>query len=146
MVVNNILVVCVGNMCRSPTAHALLDEMLPGKNIESAGLMAPPNRGADQTAIDVAERHGIDISNHVTQSLTSEIVLKNDLVLAMEFPHVENILEKVPFAMGKVMLLGHWSSDLEIPDPHRRSIETYETVFSQLKNEARNWANKLDPS
>jgi len=144
MHVNSILVVCVGNMCRSPTAHVLLDSALPGANIDSAGLMAPRNRGADQMAIDVAARHDVDISSHTTQLLTPELVMKNDLVLAMEFSHVANILEKVPFAMGKVMLFGHWNSDLEIPDPYKRSEEIYETVFVQLKNEAHNWAKKLD--
>ena len=51
---NNILVVCVGNICRSPTAERLLQRYHPELKVESAGLGALVGKGADPTAISVA--------------------------------------------------------------------------------------------
>ncbi|MBG0943674.1 protein tyrosine phosphatase, partial [Escherichia coli] len=48
---NNILVVCVGNICRSPTAERLLQRYHPELKVESAGLGALVGKGADPTAI-----------------------------------------------------------------------------------------------
>lgn len=54
---NNILVVCVGNICRSPTAERLLQRYHPELKVESAGLGALVGKGADPTAISVAAEH-----------------------------------------------------------------------------------------
>ena len=54
---NNILVVCVGNICRSPTAERLLQRYHPELKVESAGLGALVGKGADPTAISIAAEH-----------------------------------------------------------------------------------------
>ena len=58
---NNILVVCVGNICRSPTAERLLQRYHPELKVESAGLGALVGKGADPTAISVAAEHQLSL-------------------------------------------------------------------------------------
>ena len=55
---DNILVVCHGNVCRSPVGEALLKKLLPHRNIQSAGLGALVGRNADTTAVELARQEG----------------------------------------------------------------------------------------
>lgn len=54
---NKILVVCVGNVCRSPTAERLLKRFHPSLTVASAGLGALVGKGADPAAASVASAH-----------------------------------------------------------------------------------------
>lgn len=53
---NKILVVCVGNICRSPTGEWLLKKYIPDKTIESAGINALIGNDADAKALEVAKK------------------------------------------------------------------------------------------
>ena len=55
-----ILVVCVGNICRSPTGERLFRERLPGRQVSSAGVSALVDKPADKVASEVAQQHGLD--------------------------------------------------------------------------------------
>ena len=81
MMFNKILVVCVGNICRSPTGEALLKQKLPNHTIASAGVGALVGDPADAQASQVAQQHGVDLSTHVAQQLTSELAAQYDLML-----------------------------------------------------------------
>ncbi|MDM9541800.1 protein tyrosine phosphatase, partial [Klebsiella pneumoniae] len=61
---NSILVVCTGNICRSPIGERLLRTFLPGKKIDSAGTGALIDHSADDSAIRVASLHGISLKEH----------------------------------------------------------------------------------
>ena len=60
---NTVLVVCAGNICRSPTAEYLLKEKLANHSIKvsSAGLTAIVGRSAEQTAAKIAMSNNIDM-------------------------------------------------------------------------------------
>ena len=77
---DKILVVCVGNICRSPTGERVLQQLLPNKNIASAGIAAEKSRligkPADDTAILIAAEHGIDVENHQSQQVTPQLCKK----------------------------------------------------------------------
>ncbi len=102
------LVVCVGNICRSPTRERLLKRALPEKRIASAGLGALKGDLADQTASEVAARHGLSLEGHNAQQLTASMCRDFDLILVMEKRHIEQVNRIDPAARGKTMLLGHW--------------------------------------
>lgn len=59
-----ILVVCVGNICRSPTGERLLRERLPGRQVSSAGVSALVDKPADKVASEVAQLHGLSLEGH----------------------------------------------------------------------------------
>src|SRR3546814_2115764 len=70
MTMNRILLVCIGNICRSPLAEALLKQHFPDKTVHSAGLAALVGHPADSTAQDIAHQHGLDLSAHRAQQIT----------------------------------------------------------------------------
>ena len=63
---NKILVVCVGTICRSPTAERLLRSHLPSLTVESAGLGALVGKAADERAASVAAEHAISLEGRAT--------------------------------------------------------------------------------
>ena len=106
---NNILLVCVGNICRSPVAEALLKAQFPDKNIWSAGLAALVGKPADPLAQAIAAEHGLDISAHRAQQLTSWMCAKADLLLVMEEGHKQELANQYPLARGKSIAWATWA-------------------------------------
>ncbi|HAK33826.1 MAG TPA: protein tyrosine phosphatase [Pantoea sp.] len=141
--ITSVLVVCVGNICRSPTGERLLKRALPEKRIASAGLSALKGYPADQTASEVAARHGLSLEGHHAQQLTASMCRDFDLILVMEKRHIEQVNRIDPAARGKTMLLGHWLNQQEIADPYRKSREAFEEVYGLLENATQKWVNVL---
>lgn len=140
---NKILVVCVGNICRSPTGERLLKHYQPALTVESAGLGALVGKGADATATRVAEDHQLSLAGHSARQLTGRMCREYDLILVMEKRHIAALCEIAPEMRGKVMLFGHWDGEREIPDPYRKSREAFEAVYTLLDRSARQWAQAL---
>ncbi|CPR13641.1 protein-tyrosine-phosphatase [Brenneria goodwinii] len=140
---DSILVVCVGNICRSPTGERLLKQALSGKKIASAGLNALVDKPADATAAEVAAAHGLSLEGHSAQQLTSSLCRQYDLILVMEKGHIDAVGHVAPEVRGKTMLFGHWLNQQEIADPYRKSREAFEFVYSQLEQSAQKWVQAL---
>lgn len=139
-----ILVVCVGNICRSPTGERLLKQALPTKKIASAGLGALVGKPADEMATQVANQHNLSLEGHEAQQLTSSLCRQYDLILVMEKKHIDGVNRIAPEVRGKTMLFGHWLNQQEIADPYRKSREAFEFVYSQLEQSAQKWAQALN--
>ncbi|MCM0147581.1 low molecular weight phosphotyrosine protein phosphatase [Photobacterium galatheae] len=144
---NNILVVCVGNICRSPSGEALLKQLLPGKNICSAGLSTEKSglsgKSADRIANEIAAENGVSLDGHQAQQLTEKLCREFDLILVMEKGHVDAVVSIAPEARGKTMLFGQWIGQQDIPDPFRMSREAYEHAYLLIDKAAHAWAQKL---
>ena len=144
---SNILVVCVGNICRSPTGERVLQQLLPNKTISSAGIAVEKSRltgkSADETAKLIASEKGFSLENHQAQQLTAQLCSKQDLILVMEQGHIDALTEIVPEARGKTMLFGHWMNPVDIPDPYRQSREAFDHAYSLIEQSAQAWAKKL---
>lgn len=140
---NAILVVCTGNICRSPTGERMLRRWLPGKTIESAGTAALVGHGADAAAMRIASRHCISLEGHHGRQFTAELSSQYDLILVMEQEHIKQITRIAPEARSKSMLLGHWLNQAEIPDPWRKSDEAFDHVFQLMTQSCQAWASKL---
>ena len=143
---NSILVVCVGNICRSPTGERLLQQLLPDKQISSAGLGALVGQPMDELAAEIALQHGLDPTGHVAHQLTSEMCKQADIILAMSKLDIEKICQISPESRGKAMLFTRWNGDFEIPDPYRRERIRYEQAFELLDEGARAWQQALQRS
>lgn len=143
-----ILVVCVGNICRSPVGEKLLQAYFPHKSIASAGIASERSRlvgkAADSMMIEVAAARGVDISNHRSQQLTPELCRQAELILVMEKGHIEQVRLISPESSGKVMLFGHWlEGNKDIPDPYRQSKEVFDYAYNLIDEAARKWQQKL---
>lgn len=139
---DRILIVCVGNICRSPMAEFLLAHQMPGTEVHSAGLAAMVGEPADSIAQELMRERGIDISAHCARQLTPEMVMEHDLVLAMEIDHVQSILNLYPYARGKVHLLGKWINE-DIPDPYRKSNELFRHTLDLIDRSLYTWQIRL---
>lgn len=121
-------------------AKGLLKKMLAGREIQvmSAGVSAIPGFRPTRETIEVMAKEGIDVSGHLTQRLTEEMVRQADTVLVMEYWHKEQILRLVPSAKSKVFLLREFvdhvpETELEILDPIAKPFEIYESCFQTIK-------------
>ena len=130
-VINNILVLCLGNICRSPMAEGLLKEKFPEKIISSAGLRGMTDWTADPSSVRIMQKHGMDISSHRARNLTRQMIEEADLILTMEAQQTQLVESRFPEARGKVIRLGEYGG-YDIADPFNRSLEffmkTYELI------------------
>lgn len=142
----NILVLCTGNICRSPLAAARLKHAVEAKggNIEvrSAGLGALVGHPADPSALAVAEARGLDVSDHVAQQLNPDLVNWADLILVMEHRQRSYLIEQLPTISGKVLLFGHWIGE-EVPDPYLEDLEVFEDMMDLIDQAAVEWGKRL---
>lgn len=143
----NILVVCVGNICRSPVAEALLKSALQAKGkkkhtVNSAGLGALVGHKPDKMVIDLMLEKGIDISGYRAQQINQEIIYKADLILVMEVAHKELIEHEEPSARGKVFRLGEWG-DFDIPDPYQQERKVFRNVVQLIEKGVTEWVVKI---
>jgi protein-tyrosine phosphatase len=142
---NKILVVCIGNICRSPTAEALLKSRLAQRGIEvsSAGIHALVDKPMDSTALEVLREHGDDHPDHQGRQLTRELLQQADVILTMEQGHVLKIAQMAPEVRGKTFLLGKWQNNQEIPDPYRQQKVAFEHVYQLMAQGVDSWSQKL---
>jgi protein-tyrosine phosphatase len=140
---DNILVVCVGNICRSPTAERIFQQKMPTKIISSAGLQALVGHDMDQRAASLLKVNGYDTRQHVARKLNRELVVEADLILVMENDHQGLLMKQYPEASGKILLLGKWQGGIDIPDPYRKSNEVFSHVFNQVEKNTISWCERL---
>lgn len=141
--ISSVLVVCVGNICRSPVGERLLAMACPELRVESAGIGALAGHGPDETATQTAIAAGVGLSGHIARQFTAEIAAPFDLILVMEKGHAEVIRQQVPQMGGKTMLYSQWTGKKDIADPYRKSTEFHALVFEQLQQASAGWAEKL---
>ena len=142
MAFENILVVCVGNICRSPMAEALLRQRYPDKNIDSAGVGALVGHSADPAALAIMHAQQLDISSHVAKQIDESLAKKADLIFTMSDSQTKWIEERWPFCRGKTFKLGHWQ-DKDIADPYKHNMSAFETAYEDIVNGLEQWADKV---
>lgn len=137
----NILIVCIGNICRSPTAEALLAHRVDGQDltIGSAGIGALVGNPMDKSAHDVLQEHGLTLFEHRARQIDSGMLHQADLILVMEKSHIQHIRQIAPEVHGKTFLIGKWVDNLEIPDPYRQSRPAFEHVYKLLAQSVESW-------
>lgn len=142
MAFDNILVVCVGNICRSPIAAAIMTEQYPNKHIDSAGVSALVGHPADPKAIELMAAHDIDISHHIAKQINQEMTIAADLILTMSINQSKWIEDQWPHCRGKVFRIGHWL-DKDIADPYRRDVAVFESARQNIISSLELWADKI---
>ncbi len=143
--INRVLIVCVGNICRSPTAEYLLRDRLrgTGKQVESAGLAAVVGQTIDPVAEAVLAAHGLTAAGHVARQVSQDMISEADMVIAMDRRHVSAIQALAPHARGKTFLLGRWQGDVPIPDPYGRDQAAFEKAYTMIHDAVDSWYSRL---
>ena len=141
----NILVVCLGNVCRSPVAEFLFRRELGERDIRvsSAGLGALVGQPMDENAMALLKERGIDASEHRARQLEPSMLREADLILAMEQRHLNSVARLAPEASGKVFLFDKWHAGGDVPDPYRRSQRVFEQVHASIERGVGSWLRYL---
>lgn len=136
----DILIVCTGNLCRSPMATAFLrsriaqDPDCQEVEVESAGIWAQDGLPASGPTIRVMREHGHDVTDHRSRQVTRQMVEEADLVLGATAHHVEALQQAFPAAADRVHLLATMAGESHgVEDPYGRSDAVYRTVADELE-------------
>jgi protein-tyrosine phosphatase len=144
-VFQRILVVCIGNICRSPMAEFLFRQRLGPRDVHvsSAGLGALVGRPIDVHAMQILKEHGIDADTHRARQLDSTMLREADLVLAMERRHLKAATRLAPEASGKMFLLDKWHDASDVPDPYHQPRQAFEHAYALIDRGVGSWMRYL---
>ncbi|MFV0448214.1 MAG: low molecular weight phosphotyrosine protein phosphatase [Vibrio sp.] len=138
-----ILVICSGNLCRSPYGEYKLKDLLPEFTIHSAGLDVERKRlsgkRADAVAVRVADEFQIDLRRHRAKQLTGEMVEQHDVLLVMDKQHMAAICDCFPNMSDKVFMFTECIDSSCIEDPYKRGDLSFRLAFNQIDDAAEAW-------
>lgn len=135
----SILVVCKGNICRSPLAEAYLKYLIEKHGlpiaVQSAGLDTSFGKPAHPLAQLVGTDGGLILAKHATQPLHKDQVDRADMIVVMEWQQRNRVIKLYPQARQKVFLLRQFydQSVREVADPYSGTLEDFQTCFSMIK-------------
>lgn len=135
-----ILMVCLGNICRSPLAEGILQSKLDPTTykVDSCGTSAYHiGNQPDPRSIDIAKKYGIDITMQKASQFKTSYFDQYDVIYAMDSSNLQNILklarneqdhQKVKLILEEI----EPNSGLEVPDPYYGGNQGFENVYKML--------------
>lgn len=139
---NKLLVVCEGNICRSPMAQGLLRSRLAGWRVDSAGLNAVIGAPADPIAISLLRDRGIDIEAHRATQITRKMCLGCDMVLVMDRDQRRRLEELYPEACGRVFRVAEFA-EADVPDPYRQPEKAFRHALMIIDEGVARWVHRI---
>ena len=148
-----VIMVCLGNICRSPMAEAIVRHHLNAAGlgdriaVDSAGTSGWHAGGpADARALTMLRRHGYDLS-HQSRQFLPEWLDERDVVLTMDHSNYQTVLAMAqPYQRERVRMLrsfdpalahldpdGVDAADLEVPDPFYGTLDDYQVVLDMVQ-------------
>jgi protein-tyrosine phosphatase len=146
-----ILMVCLGNICRSPLAEGIMRSKLPGDFIVDSAGTIDMHQGSnpDKRSVKTASKYGIDISRQISRPITTKDLDDYDKIYCMDLSNFKNVISMAQNEeqRSKISLLME-AADLnhasgEVPDPYWDEIDGFEKVYHQLDEACERIAKKL---
>ncbi|MGV8914113.1 MAG: low molecular weight protein-tyrosine-phosphatase [Kaistella sp.] len=139
-----ILMVCLGNICRSPLAEGILQSKLPESfTVDSAGTIdMHAGKAPDLRSIQTGKLYNIDISAQQSRPFTTNDFEEYDYIFCMDRSNLADVLSlaKSDSDRKKVSLI---LGDAEVPDPYWGGLEDFDKVYHMLDKAANTIASKL---
>lgn len=152
----HVLCVCLGNICRSPTAEVILQQHIHNAGlkirVDSAGTSNyHPNKAPDVRSQQYAKQYGYDLSALRARQIQIEDFEKFDLILAMDHENLQNIqnlmgqarkhLNKSELRASLALMSEHDPvfSRQAVPDPYYGDVEDFERVIRQCESSSQAW-------
>ena len=138
----NILFICTANICRSPMAEGIFRHRIEtsgryGWTVSSMGIRGLDGEPASESACQVCEEHGIDITSHRSRSINIEALQEADYVFCMEKGHRKFLQTFFPFHRRSIYLLGAWPNretrKSHIKDPIGAPVAVYRKAFDIIQ-------------
>jgi len=130
-----ILVVCYGNVCRSPYLEAVLHHRLPEIAVRSAGFIGSGRR-VPPLALSVSAERRVDLSRHRSRPLSPSSVYSANLIIVMDSRQADDISRRFPGNRAPVVIAGDLDPNFEgtrgITDPWNKSRLEFTTSFARL--------------
>src|SRR5450759_3057739 len=130
-----ILVVCHGNVCRSPYLQAVLQRALPEFAVMSAGFFGS-DRPVPQISVALSAKRGLDLSRYRSRPLTQSMVSNADLVIVMDSDQAHEIARRFPVNRARIVIAGdldpRFDASRAIRDPWNQSGDVFESSFDRL--------------
>ena len=135
-----ILMVCLGNICRSPLAEGILKHKAPEDQVfvDSAGTSDYHiGESPDPRSIEIARKYGIDIRTQRGRQFTMEDFHHFDIIYAMDQSNYRHIIAMAPDAEAKSkvhLILNEINpgKNLDVPDPYYGGDQGFENVYRML--------------
>lgn len=132
-----ILIVCQGNIIRSPFAASLIARYLQhrgGVAVASAGLAAVPGKPPHPTALQLATALDVDLTAHAASPVDAQAVAASDAIFVMDLAQLVLMRKRFPEARSRTFLLTCLASDtpLEIRDPYAGDEPEFQTCFNHI--------------
>jgi protein-tyrosine phosphatase len=137
-----ILMVCLGNICRSPLAHGILqhkvDNLGLSAEIDSAGTNGFHNgEYPDSRSMEIALTKGIDISYQRSRQITRQDIERFDLIYVMDSSNYNNVLDMTRSAeeANKVLMIMNEvepGRNVNVPDPYYGGSDGFKNVYDML--------------
>ncbi len=145
-----ILVVCLGNICRSPLAEGILKSKLPEHFfVDSAGTIAMhEGKHPDKRAIKTAQNHGIDIFGLKSRPIKKSDLENFDHIFCMDLNNMEDVIsiaenEEQRKKISLFLEEAGNQKNAEVPDPYYGDLSGFEEVYQLLDEAAEKIAAKL---
>jgi Protein-tyrosine-phosphatase len=132
---SSVLVVCYGNICRSPYLEAVLKRAMPDVRVESAGFVGP-GRPVPPFALSVSAQRGLDMSKFRSRPLVPAIVRDSDLIIVMDGQQARHIERYFGVNQRRIVVAGDLdpvnSPTRAIADPWEQPIDAFVASFNRL--------------
>lgn len=148
-----VLVVCLGNICRSPAAQGILESIannrgLKSLSVDSAGTAAyHVGNSPDSRSIKALRSVGIDISSQKARKVTSEDFERFDWIMAMDRENLQNLRAIQPVgSKAKLVLFGKYRQDVnfgEVEDPYYGGSEGFTHMREHLQTIAESFISHI---
>ena len=132
----SVLVICYGNICRSPYLAAVLQRDLPGIAVSSAGFTSP-GRGVPEHSITLSSQRGLDLKAHRSRLVTREMLRRNDLIIVMDALQARSLTKGFGADPARVVVAGDLDPEpgpsRAILDPWRQPVAVFAESFERLE-------------